>query len=317
MSNLSSLALFANSKFAVWFTPLWTVGLTALGILVLLFAVFMIYRQLFPRAAAVTWTTAQDAVFQPLFWLLLSVGAFILAFFPFLPYFTLGDDLKVVKENGLQLISVLAMFQALWVASTSIFQELEGKTALLILSKPIGRREYIFGKFFGVLGPVALMFIILGVVFLASVSFKVVHESRESGLPVPTSEQCYDQIVHIAPGLALAFMATCVIASIAVAISTRLPILPNIVICLSIYMIGNLVPMMVNQGDSAYGLVTWMGQFFATIFPVLDYFAVYPAIATEDPIPLNYMFGCAAYAILYSSVAMLISLLMFEDRDLA
>ncbi len=50
--------------------------------------------------------------------------------------------------------------------------------------------------------------------------------------------ECYEEIVQVVPGLALGFMEAAVLASISVAISTRLSMIPNLVICISIYVLG-------------------------------------------------------------------------------
>ena len=51
------------------------------------------------------------------------------------------------------MIMVLAIMLALWTASVSIADEIEGRTALTLLSKPVGRRQFILGKFLGILVP--------------------------------------------------------------------------------------------------------------------------------------------------------------------
>ena len=85
--------------------------------------------------------------------------------------------------------------------------------------------------------------IFLGTMFLATVSYKVVYDARETAKADPTSVECYEEMVQVVPGLALAFMETMVLASVSVAISTRLSMLPNLVICVSIYVLGHLVPL--------------------------------------------------------------------------
>ena len=129
---------------------------------------------------------AKEAMSQPLFYVLLAIGVFGLILFPFMPYNTLGEDIKMVKDEGLTLIMVLSIMLALWTASVSIAEEIEGRTALTLLSKPVGRREFILGKFLGILVPVAIMFLVLGAIFLASVSYKVVYDARETALADPT-----------------------------------------------------------------------------------------------------------------------------------
>jgi len=128
-------SLLAVSKFQIWAAPLWVVGLAAIGAMIAMVLIYLAARTVFPRASAIAMATTQEQLTQPLFWLLVFIGTALLAIFPYLPYFTLGDDLKIVKDSGLTLIKVAGAFLALWTASTSISSELEGKTALMILSK--------------------------------------------------------------------------------------------------------------------------------------------------------------------------------------
>ena len=261
---------------------------------------------------------AKEALCQPLFYVLLGFGAFMLVcMFPFLPYNTFGEDLKVVKETGLTLIMLLAVLLALWTASTSIADELEGRTALTVLSKPISRRQFLLGKFLGVLGPVLILFIVLGALFLGSVSFKVVYDAREMSLPDPGWRDCWHEIVQIAPGLGLAFLEAVIMTSISVAIATRLPMLPNLAICASIYALGHLVPTLAASSVGRLAVVAFIADLLSTILPALDHFDMYGAISTGQPIPAGYLLLAAVYCGLYSTVAMLLALLMFEDRDLA
>jgi len=300
-----------------WATPLWVVAALAAGALAVLYVVSFLVRLAAPKVAAIAKVTAKEAMAQPLFYLLIALGIFAILLFPFLSYNTFGEDVKMLKAEGLTLIKILGIILALWTASVSIADEIEGRTALTLLSKPVGRRQLIFGKFLGVLVPVAVLFLILSVFFLASVSYKVVYDSRETSNPDPTSQNCLDEMLQITPGLALAFMETVILSSIGVAISTRLPMLPNLVICSSIYVLGHLVPMLVQSSVGKFELVKFMGRFLAALLPMFDYFSVEPAISADQVVPLVYLAWAAVYCVLYTAVAMLLALLLFEDRDLA
>ena len=309
--------VFLLGAIATWLKPLWIVGLGATGASIALYAILLLLRLVFPKVAAIARTTAKEAMSQPLFYVILAIGIFAILIFPFIPYHTFGEDVKMVKSSGLALIKVLAILLALWTASMSIAEEIEGRTALTLLSKPIGRRQLILGKFLGIVGPVAVVFIILGAVFLASVSYKVVYDAREMSLPEPTSTECLAEMVEIVPGLILAFLEAVVLASVSVAISTRLPMIPNLMICLSIYVLGHLVPVLVNSAAGQFEIVRFFGQFLSAVLPVLGHFGMEGAISTGQKVPWDYVGVISVYALLYSSVAMLVALLLFEDRDLA
>ncbi len=312
---MSSLILFGAAK--TWITPLWLVAIGA-GVAVLALLVTSgLLRLIVPKVAAIAKTTAKEALSQPLFYVILAIGIFGIIIFPFIPYNTFGEDVKVVKDAGLTLIMVLSIILALWTASVAIAEELDGRTALTLLSKPIGRRQFILGKFLGILAPVAILFIVLGTLFLTSVSYKVVYDARETANPEPTWQECRDEMLQISPGLALAFMETVVLTSISVAISTRLPMLANLMICSAIYVLGNLVPVLVKSSVGQLEYVPFVANLLAAVLPVLENFNIYTAISTGRAVPLEYLGVAALYCVLYSSVAMLVALLLFEDRDLA
>ena len=282
-----------------------------------LFAVYFLIRLIAPKLSAIAVATAKEASSQPIYFVALALGAFALIIFIYVPYNTFGEDVKMLKDSGLTLILVLAILVALWTASVSVAEEIEGRTALTLLSKPIGRRQFMIGKFLGIVWPIVLMFVVLGILFLITVSYKVVYDSREGAASEPTWQHCYRAMIQIVPGLVLAFMETVVLASISVAISTRLSMLPNLVICSSIYVLGHLGPLIVNSSAGQFEIVGFVGQLIAIVLPVLDHFNIQAAVAAGKEVPMVYLGWALVYCILYSSIAMILALAMFEDRDLA
>ncbi|MGD9723454.1 MAG: ABC transporter permease [Pirellulales bacterium] len=278
---------------------------------------YLLVRLTMPKVASIALTTGKESMSQPLFYVVMALGVFALLAFIFVPYNTFGEDVKMLKDSGLTLIMVLAMIVAVWSASVSVSEEVEGRTALTVLSKPVTRRQFVLGKFLGVLGPVVVLFIVLGLLFLVTISFKVVYDSREVAKSEPPWQLCYTEVIRTVPGLVLAFLETVVLASISVAISTRLPMVANLIVCASIYVLGHLVPMLVNSSVGKFEIVRFVGQFIATILPVLDHFNIQAAVAAGAVVPMSYLGMALVYCLLYSTIAMLLGLAMFEDRDLA
>jgi ABC-type transport system involved in multi-copper enzyme maturation permease subunit len=235
----------------------------------------------------------------------------------FIPYNTFGEDVKMLKTSGMVTIKILAIIIALWTASVSVSEEIEGRTALTVLSKPVSRRQFILGKFLGIVWPIVLIFVILGLVFLLTVSLKVVYDAREASKLTPDWQACYEEVVRIVPGLVLAFYEAIVFAAISVAISTRLSMLPNLVICGSIYVMGHLGPLIANSSAGNNPFIKFMGQFISVLFPVLDHYEIEGAIAGSSIVPPEYLMIALLYSLLYCGAAMLLALFFFEDRDLA
>jgi ABC-type transport system involved in multi-copper enzyme maturation permease subunit len=223
----------------------------------------------------------------------------------------------MLKDSGLTLIRVLCIMLAVWGASTTLSDEIEGRTALTVLSKPVHRRSFVIGKFLGIGWTTAVMFFILGAVFLAVVSYKMVYDARESSTTVPEWQSCYLAVVSTVPGLVLAFMETMILAALSVAISTRLPMFANFMICFTIYVLGHLIPLISQATESQFEIVKFVGRFSAAIFPNLEAFDLQSALAGGFAVPNEYLGMSLIYCLLFSTVAMLLALILFEDRDLA
>jgi ABC-type transport system involved in multi-copper enzyme maturation permease subunit len=293
----------------------------------IVFFVYLLQRAAFPKLAAVALSTAKSDMAQPLYAILMAGGIFGLIVFVFIPYNTFGDDIKQLKDSGLSLILVLCVLQAVWAASTSVAEEVEGKTALTVLSKPVSRRDFILGKFVGIGWSTGLMITIFGVLLLVTVAYKPIYDYREGGYEInhqamnndPTWHDCHREMVQTIPGIVLAYLETLVMAALSVAISTRLPAIANFLISFAIYVLGHLTPLLVQSQVVAQQLppVVFFGRLIATVLPVLDHFNIQASVAAGVPVPIQYLAWSLVYCVLYSAVAMLLALTLFEDRDLA
>jgi ABC-type transport system involved in multi-copper enzyme maturation permease subunit len=300
-----------------WIQALEYVDLVAVGVFVLFGVLVYLIHNYVQKVGAVAWVTAKEALFQPLFTILTLVGIFALFIFLLIPYNTLGEDIKLVITQGLTVVKLISAFLAVWTASTTISEEIDGKTALMALAKPLSRRNFIIGKYVGVMIAVTLIFLILGTFFLNTVSYKVVYDARESSKDIPTAIDCAQAVYDILPGLALAYLETIILAAVAIAISTRLPLLPNLTITLFIYLLGNIVPVIVQSSVGQLPMVVFIANLVSAFLPCLDHFSMETAVAMGKTVSWAYVLLAVGYAALYCFAALIVSLLLFEDRDMA
>ena len=309
--------------------------LIVLGVVFLLPVVYFVMAKT-TRVGMIAAATLKEAVRQPLFLLMLALSIIVLIVNTFLPFFSLGEDVKMLKDCGLATLLICGLLLAVWTASTSIADEIEGKTAMSVLSKPITRRQFVLGKYLGIMGSVLLLLAVSGVVLLFCVYFKVGYDARESGkevpawfvteaiggmsreIPLPEPERFFE-MMQVAPGLVLIFLEIAVLGAIAVAISTRLPMVVNMTACFAIFVIGHLTPILVRAEGSGQGIsiVRFVGQLIATALPALEWFNMQGAVATERIVPPDYLGLAALYAGSFAAAAILLAFILFEDRDLA
>ena len=278
---------------------------------------FMIFPTFCPKIYAIAFSTFKTEVGQPLFWFITGmVGLFLLVTL-FIPYNTFGDDIKMYTDSGLTFIRVAAIFLAIWAASKSVAEEIEGRTALTVLSKPVGRRQFIIGKFTGISMAIGLMFMFVGLWFFIWVAFKPIYDFQEASKGLAEWTVCFEEATSVLPGLFLSFLQGIIFVGISIAISTRMGMLGNFLICFAIYVNGHLTPLLVQSQLGSFEIVAFFSQITAVVFPVLANYDVQSAIAKNAVVPFSYLGWTTVYTLIYSTLSLVVALILFEDRDLA
>jgi hypothetical protein len=98
-----------------------------------------------------------ELVRQPVF-LLLMTGSVLFEIFLAVPYyFAFGDEMKLVKTSTLAVMLLAGLFGAVLSASASLAREIRTGTALAVLSKPVGRAQFLLAKFAGLAAGLTLL----------------------------------------------------------------------------------------------------------------------------------------------------------------
>jgi hypothetical protein len=318
----------------------------------LLVAIFALMLLVWPKGGAVALAAFREAVRQPMYWLIFGVFALFMFGLTFLPLFTFGEDLIMMKELDYDVIMMATLLFGVLAAGITIHEEIEGRTAITLMSKPVSRRQFLLGKFAGILLSALVMTLSLGWFFYWFLLLKrvlpgemldpvtrpeVTERLQNWGL---TGEGLsfgrgiafwFVDVWENAPGLVFSFSKVMVLLSVAVALATRLPLIINLVACGVVYLLGNLTPVVVQaasvreQVDSSPSEVTqillFVAKLFDTLLPRLDYFSLDQALLNEaspPSLPFNLYVGSVfLYAVLYTTIVLLFGLILFEDRDLA
>jgi hypothetical protein len=101
--------------------------------------------------------TFMELVRQPIFLLLATSSAAFSVFLASIPYFGFGDDPILVKQSVLALMLLTGLLGAVLSASNTLAREIRSGTALSVLSKPIGRAQFIFAKYTGLAAALAVL----------------------------------------------------------------------------------------------------------------------------------------------------------------
>jgi len=329
--------------------------------------VFGVLLIVWPRGGAVALAAFREGVRQPLFWMFVGLGAILLFLFLFIPYFTFGEDVKMMKQIDHDLVMLLAVAFGIIAAGLSITEEIEGRTAITLMSKPVSRRQFLLGKYVGILLAALALTAVLAWGFQWTLYFRPFLEPFADIVDPRLADPLYVQIapgltavasavappgeaegwllgvalwfadgLSALPGLAVGFGQVMLLVAIACALATRLPMVVTLLACLLLFFLGNLAPVLLQvvqnyqaqfaqehqgQTSGALELVQFVAQVLDTLLPSLEYFNLGPAIVRDKPLPLGeyawYVGSLLVYAVLYTTIALLFGLILFEDRDLA
>ncbi|MDP6117327.1 MAG: hypothetical protein QF437_15585 [Planctomycetota bacterium] len=137
------------------------------------------------------------------------------------------------------------------------------------------------------------------------------------GFLPPVSEALKERFLHYNWSVMLAgilvMLAVSVIATVAVAVSTRLNPLFTFGICAAFFVFGLVVEELLRKYSEAPFLFTFPLRAFFNI----QYFFLADALSSERVIPFNYIIRASFYAATYQAAILCGALYLFQDREVA
>lgn len=282
--------------------------------------------------------TFREAIVQPIYALLIGLGSVILLIFGLLPFFTFNEDTIMYKSVAMDVILLLVLIITLFAASKSIYDEIEDRSMLTLMSKPIRRWEVLVGKYLGIMLAAALAVAIFGgiVIFFTYYRIPTDYQIRWYTLDDRELTRLRDlRVMHIMgliPSLVLVWLQVGVLAAIGVALSTRFSLVVNLPTVIIIYFAGNLTRFLfpltgrpASVKAFAY-CVSWLLPYLQTFD--LRQLTLYREIAVPGTHFMNdagavslgsiwlYVAIAAGYCIAYSAFALGAGMLLFETREL-
>ena len=108
------------------------------------------------KLIAIAKNTFVETLRQPVYAVIVATAMLLFVVSPSLSMYTMDDDNKLLREIGLSTLFLTSLFIAIFSASGAVSVELENKTILTVLTKPVQRPIFLLAKFLGVVGAVAL-----------------------------------------------------------------------------------------------------------------------------------------------------------------
>ena len=121
---------------------------------------------MFGQTLAIFRNTFFESIRQPITLVMVVVATLGLIFSNLLAGFTMEDDQRMMIDLGLSTVFICGTLLAAFIATNVLNREIENRTALTVISKPVSRPVFVLGKYLGVAGALLLVTLFMSLVFM-------------------------------------------------------------------------------------------------------------------------------------------------------
>ena len=213
-----------------------------------------------------------------------------------------GQERKIIVDLGLSAMLLFGVFIAIFVGVGLVYKEIERRTIYAIFSKPVGRGEFLVGKYLGLCFTLLVNVVVMGV----GVSLALMYVSRG-----------WDPLITtIWPAVLMIYMQLMLLTAVALLFSSFSSPALSALLTFMIFIVGHfsadLKVLAVSLGSAS---ARW---FFTALYYLLPNLANYsfitPAAHGRTP-AAGFVFANALYAVVYIAVILAAATLIFSRRN--
>lgn len=250
------------------------------------------------------WTIAtngfREVIRDRIFYVIGLFAILLVLAFPLLREVAASTEDKIFIDLGLAAIGILGVLVAIFVGTGLINKEIEKRTVLVLIPKPISRAELIIGKHLGLLGVIAILVIAMSSIYFILLSL--------NGITYPFTSLVIAQLYQ--------FLELSLIVAAALMFGVFTSSILATLLTVAVYLMGHLSRDVLALGKlSENATIETITQGFYLVLPDLSrlnlknevVYGLLPSTAT--------LIGHATYAILYMIMLLLIAILIFSQRE--
>jgi ABC-type transport system involved in multi-copper enzyme maturation permease subunit len=254
------------------------------------------------RILAIAHNTFREAVrdrvlYNLVLFVLLLTGAAI-----FIGELSGGQERKIIVDLGLSAMLLFGVFIAIFVGVGLVYKEIERRTIYAIFSKPVGRGEFIVGKYLGL----CLTLLVNVIVMAIGVSLALLYVSRG-----------WDSLITtIWPAVLLIYLELMILTGVALLFSSFSSPALSALLTFFVFIIGHfsadLKSLATSMGSTG---ARWLFSALYYSLPNLaNYSFITPAAHGNAPEPM-FVLLAILYALVYITVILAGAILIFSKRN--
>ena len=251
------------------------------------------------RIRVIAFNTFKEAIRDRILYLLLFFAGTSILLSRILALLTVGDRVKIIKDVGLASISLFGALMAILIGTGLVYKEIDKKTILTLLSKPLHRYEFVLGKFFGLVLTLFLMLAAMSLIFMALV---FLHTWRfEPQLLLAIAFIFFEFVLITAAAILFSCFSTPILSAL---------------FSLSFYIIGHFSwSLETLLRKLRPGPTRVLGQALYTLIPDLENFNFKTEVVHGLPLPAGMLAYSLLYGTLYTLFILTLAVIIFRKRD--
>jgi len=308
---------------------------------------------MFQRVAVIAFNTYREAararILHGLFALALATAGYATV----VGQYASTSAMRVISDLGVASISLYSIVVAIIIVSTSLYREVELKTIFPVLARPLGRSEYLIGKFLGAWLTLAVFIVInsaallLGLAFMTDVGLSWVvlsalvplaaalalawrYPAARLTLPLVFAACVFPLAYQLADGAAgdrqvvvvgalLALLEVSVISAVSLVFAAFSSPFLTAVFSLGVFLVGRSADTLANMPERVFGeTVKRAGELLVWCVPnLMVYVPPRPLMLgqTVDVELGSYLAAAAGQALAWSVALLVVASLIFRRRD--
>jgi hypothetical protein len=276
------------------------------------------------RITAVAGNTFLEAVRQKVFAVLLVFALALIYGANYFTEFSFQEQFKFLKDLGYASISLTGLLVGLLGASQLIPGEIERRTILTALCRPLRRWEFIAGKYLGLATLLAVMVAIMAIAVGGVLGWKeaqlIAREGSDPAVAAAIQKEARDP--RLLQAVLLLEMKLAVVAAVAVFFSTIATSSTFVMaMTLMVYLIGHLESVAREQWlESGEVAASWVAKAFlavvAFLVPDFNLYNLIDEIIAGNVVSWRSTLEVTGYSAVYIAVLLTAASVLFEGRDI-
>jgi len=254
------------------------------------------------RIGAIAFNTFREAVRDRVLYNLVFFVLLLVASAPLLGKISAGVQRVLLVNLSLSAISIFGVVISIFVGISLVSKEIEKRTLYPVLSRPVGRAEFIVGKYFGLAGTLAVNTIAMSAGFYVAL-FVMTRQLTRADANILIAIYFLLLEFFVVIGLALLFS------------SFSTPLM-SAIFALSMFVAGAFAADLREFAQMAHGSQRWLISSISYVIPNLASFNVITRVSHDQFISAALVGYNSLYAMLYSAITVSGAILIFSRRDL-